>query len=288
MCNQVQMKWRYSFEKGSKKHQCPGCAHQTFNRVVDNVTKHYLPIEVGRCERINSCGYEGKIADYLKNNDIVYEKPVVIVEPTPMYISQHEVDNAMLRKGSKFHEFLGDKFSSSHRKMVKLRYRLGSIGDSVIYWQIDKDYKVRTGKIMDYNAVTGKRDKSVYPKWFHSSIRGFILKQCLFGEHLLSEMRGDVEIVESEKTAVIMSIFYPQKIWCATGGIQNLSLDRLKSFQGRKVTLHPDSGAYELWKQKTQDRIGVSRFMETHADKKGDDLADFYLSKMLSKYYSLL
>lgn len=47
---------------------------------------------------------------------------------------------------------------------------------------------------------------------------------CLYGEHLLFDTEGkDCIVVEAEKTAFVMSIIYPEFIWLATGGLNNLS-----------------------------------------------------------------
>jgi len=64
----------------------------------------------------------------------------------------------------------------------------------------------------------GKRNKDVKPYSLTSTAKGEVYKMCLFGEHLLNGDRS-VCIVESEKTAVIASFFYPEYDWLATGGV---------------------------------------------------------------------
>jgi len=50
--------YRYILEKGSKKHQCPGCKKKTFVRYVDTQNNNnYLPSQHGRCDRESNCGY---------------------------------------------------------------------------------------------------------------------------------------------------------------------------------------------------------------------------------------
>ena len=86
---------------------------------------------------------------------------------------------------------------------------------------------------MLYDGCTGKRIKQPYNHitWVHSLLKqqlkentskfldsdmlslfeNFNLKQCLFGEHLLpANPLMQVAIVESEKTAIIASMFFPQ------------------------------------------------------------------------------
>ena len=48
-------------------------------------------------------------------------------------------------------------------------------------------------------------------------------------------------VVESEKTAVIMSEVMPEYVWLATGGKTELSVAKLKPLAGRKVILFPDT-----------------------------------------------
>ena len=159
---------------------------------------------------------------------------------------------------------------------------------SSVFWQIDRDGKIRTGKIMLYNSDTGRRVKEPFNhiQWVHKVIKiePYHLQQCLFGEHLLSmDIDKPVAIVESEKTAIVASGFIPEYLWLATAGKNNLSEDKLKVLQGRKVTLFPDLMACDKWKEIANGVSGVtvSDVLERRASEadraKGLDLADYLL-----------
>jgi hypothetical protein len=124
----------------------------------------------------------------------------------------------------------------------------------------------------------------------------------LFGEHLLIDKIKPVAIVESEKTAVIASVYLPQFIWLAFGGI-GFNIDKCRILKGRTVTLFPDSSkpkegkptAFEQWSSKAKElshlaTFKVSDLLERKASeaekKQGFDLAD-YLIKYDCKAFTL-
>lgn len=164
---------------------------------------------------------------------------------------------------------------------------------STIFWQIDEDEKIRCAKVMLYDPENGKRVKEPYShiNWLHSELglKDFNIDQCLFGLHLLAEYpEKDVAIVESEKTAIIMSIVMPEFIWMATGGAGNLNLNKLKSLKNRKIILYPDKGEFEKWQKveiegkESNYKISTSNFLETTELSNGMDLADFYLNSSIN------
>ena len=153
-----------------------------------------------------------------------------------------------------------------------MRYRLGMSRDGgVIFWQIDEREMLRDGKIMYYRPDC-HRDHDRKPTWTNHLLRrchqmpeDWKPEHCLFGLHQthprplpngrggeivetetpLPKQGGDgggaIAIVESEKTAVIMSEVMPEYVWLATGGKTELSVAKLKPLAGRKVILFPDT-----------------------------------------------
>jgi hypothetical protein len=173
-------------------------------------------------------------------------------------------------------------------------YNVGTTKDgATIFWQIDGNNRIRAGKIIHYKA-DGHRNHDVMPQvnWVHNTLKlpDFNLSQCLFGEHLLRDTTKIVAIVESEKAAVVASIYLPSYLWLATGGKQNFSLiERCVALKGKKIVLFPDLKAFDDWKTKTdkfKNKLNISVFdlLEKNAIEQeraaGLDIADYLLKQV--------
>ena len=126
----------------------------------------------------------------------------------------------------------------------------------------------------------------------HSELKlpDFTLRQCFFGEHLLTDKTTTktIAIVESEKTAIIATHFISDFVWLATGGMNGcFNKDAVEVLSGREVVLVPDLGATDKWKSKLPllqsicKQVIVSSILEDNATDeqktKGLDIADFLL-----------
>lgn len=105
-------------------------------------------------------------------------------------------------------------------------------------------------------------------------------KWAYFGEHLLQDNTKPVAVVESEKTAIIAALEFPQFIWIATGSISNLNPERFKSLQGFNITIFPDRDGIESWRKKAQEianqgyKIQIDTTVTRYPGSPKDDLAD--------------
>ena len=115
---------------------------------------------------------------------------------------------------------------------------------------------------------------------------------CFFGQHLISEVRKPLAIVESEKTACLLSYFNPAFTWLATGGKSLLNHSKCQLIAKYDVTLFPDHDSYDEWKVLADEwDFKISKDCELWYDKeligKGEDIADYYinLSTCLDAYY---
>ena len=178
-------------------------------------------------------------------------------------------------------------------------YRVGTSrmwNGAAVFWQTDRDGNVRAGKIMGYDAAIGHRIKESFNQvsWVHSvrRVQDFRMKQCLFGEHLLSDTSATISakpvaIVESEKTALVAVHFIPDFIWLATGGMHGcFNSEAMQVLGGREVILFPDLKATEGWRRLPMlepvcRRATCSDLLERIATNEqrsqGLDIADFLL-----------
>jgi hypothetical protein len=95
-----------------------------------------------------------------------------------------------------------------------------------------------------------------------------------------------------QKTAVIMSGFYPAAVWLAIGSLSYLNAKRLAYVKERQIILYPDLGAFEKWRTKAEDMaadgfdIATSDLLELNATETdraaGLDLADYFIRQAIT------
>lgn len=244
--------FKYTLDRSSKKFLCPECGKKSLVKYVDS-EKNYANDVFGRCDREVNCGYVKRPDD----DAIVFVPYVKPATRDPSYINPNHANETLHGyEESNFTKWLTGIFGVDRVMAVIDLYRFGIDNSSpytkdwVIFWQYDMHGRIRSGKIIKYKE-DGHRDKEFAACWYHKRVRGgvelypeFNLKQCLFGEHLLpTNTSRPVAIVESEKTAIIASLFIDKYTWLACGGITQLSDDKAMALRGRSVTLFPDIGS---------------------------------------------
>lgn len=188
----------------ASRHTCPECKHKRcFSRYVDTEGTISFPEYVGRCNREQKCGYHLTPKTYFEQNPEQSGQSQVrerLFRPAPppsptSYIDGTLVERSMSHyKENKLFQFLSTQFGEDESLRLMKLYQVGTANHwqgSTVFWQTDTHGKVRTGKIMLYNPATGRRIKEPHNHitWVHSILHknGFNLKQCFFGEHLLSK-----------------------------------------------------------------------------------------------------
>ena len=292
------------------RHTCPICQRKRcFSRYIDTEKRISFPNHVGRCDHEQKCGYHFTPREFFDQNPMErknlmeettlrpYTKAQTAIAVPTSYIDRNIVRQSLkCYNTNKLYLFLASQLGVSSAMTLMERYQIGSSkhwDGATVFWQIDHKNRVRTGKIMLYNAETGKRVKEPYNyvTWVHSVLHkgDYNLKQCFFGEHLLAtDKTRPVALVESEKTALIASYYLPQYLWLASGGKNGcFNENSLSVLAGRNVVLFPNLGATEYW----QGKIGVMKsigidvqlfdYLEANAPpeerKEGYDIADYLL-----------
>ena len=297
------------------RHICPQCGFKkVFTRYVNQDTGEHLADQVGRCNREDRCGYHYPPARYYQDHPLAAQGPVQHGASSalhrPLYQPPSFIPD-MYFQGSLIHHsnnhlvtFLYGRFPAEEVNRAINNYHLGSSkhwAGSTVFWQVDYHGKVRAGKVMLYDQASGKRIKKPHHHitWVHSLLKlpGYHLEQCFFGEHLLKTAPFKVVgLVESEKTALIASLYFPDVLWLATGGLNNLTLAKCKVLKGRTVILYPDLNAFDKWAQKASclqsvAKVKVSALLETNATieerQRGLDLADYLLKSPYKKLLSV-
>lgn len=155
-------------------------------------------------------------------------------------------------------------------KMIK-NYAVGVSKDGLtVFWQIDEEARVHTGKMMRYKP-DGHRDKEsdynfdwVHAKLFRQKVydeEEYDYETCLFGQHLLPFCpKAQINLVESEKTAVIMAIYHggmTNQLWLATGGLQFFDRKHIQVLidQDRDIVVYPDKDGLKAWSERTLQLI---------------------------------
>ena len=250
-------------------------------------------------------------------------------EASEFYEKMHRVCEQSQPWGSHLVTWLRTKFPREQVDAALKRYHVGGTPDgATLWWQIDEQGRVHTGKAMLYNPLTGHRVKEQgFPvNWAHRMRRygepsELVVPQCLFGEHLINVdvnandnrhpdgmHRGAqssfssssslalqaatpplVMLVESEKTAIIMSLIKPDIVWLATGGKANFKEQMLWPLLGHEVAVYPDADALHDWavriaqlNRELEHRLyiptGYYNLMDhDEARREGWDLADILL-----------
>ena len=240
-------------------------------------------------------------------------KPKAIIETKKEMLIHPREDVAKLKEGLEHNVFVtwlrSLPWKDEQRKRLEQVLWLYCVrhwpkDGRVVFWQIDNEGRPHGAKMMAYNP-NGKRVKKEQdeersrPRWVHNQ-EGFRehldldhhqFVASLFGMHLMNRYpNATINIVESEKTALIMATAYgnlDKNLWLACGGLEFLKVEALRPLidSGRRVWVWPDKDGVEKWKAKVghliNDQFGIyTQFFDKYwipEDGKKADLADINL-----------
>ncbi|WP_455668908.1 DUF6371 domain-containing protein [Phocaeicola sp.] len=299
-----------SYKGRSSRYTCPKCGQpHCFTRYIDTWTGQYLADDVGICDHKNSCGYHKPPREYFKERGSGYYseyRQSYSLNRFTESSKERETDFIPMRiiedfeklnkKKNTLKEFLSGVFPLLGLQQVFSDYHIGTTKNGeTVFPQIDMQGRCRTAKIMAYDEsghrIKGKMDRI---DWLHARIMkkkglkpsDWNLKQCLFGEHLLSSRPDDkVCLVESEKTAIICKLRCPEYLWLACGGKQNLKPEMCQALAGRNVLLCPDADAVANWEEQSKllsfcRKTEMVRWYKHEAEDSKRDIADIILERL--------
>lgn len=309
------------YKGGRGRYECPQCRHKSeFTRYINKKTGEYVNKLCGICNRKEKCGYHSPPNNYIpkynvsgvssvssvsdvstvSNNNTVSNDTFDTVN-TDKHTNTLDTDNTfdtvsyndisktlnpdIAFKQNNFVKYLMKLFGDSLTIHLINKFKIGTGKNNyTIFYQIDNNNLIRTGKRILYDSDTGKRKGDI--TFIHKKIDiNYNLKQCLFGLNNLQDGNKEVCIFESEKTAILMSVFFPESICLATGGVGLLNAERFKILKEKKcfpIILYPDKSQFDNWKERAKRisselgiKINVSKSLEKYTETKGNDLADY-------------
>lgn len=299
--------WRERGAMGIRKMRCPQCGQVGYKPYIYPDGQRIDDI-CGKCDHETGCGYHLTPREYFKDHkqEGDHTNPnYVPPPPPPMVVIASEIAayyyclrpgaprNPLLRywidlirdnRDEKKVKQYTDNFLRALRQ-----FNVGTVqGGYTLWWIVDEELRIRTGKMMKYKA-DGHRDKTDKKgfSWIHNQpwakvgqLPGAEYVGCLFGLHQLKlfPKLTEVQIVESEKTAVLMTMFKPSMTWMATMGIGALNAQRLDPIIQRGITIvcHPDYDGRDKWQEKI-DRV-----------REDNPKAKIYLSDYVERHYHAL
>ncbi len=180
-----------------------------------------------------------------------------------------------------------------------------NIGNATVFWLVDHLGNIHGGQVILYDKFGNtikkpyrhnswvhkalikkyKKINTPIPKWLHQyNIRKGNKFGCLFGLNQLNDRNTSktIAIVESAKTAIIATAYYPDYIWLAIGSLGYLTEERIRPIYDRNIVFFPDNGGYVSWNKKVQQfnrngNLRITDFLERTGVEKGADLADYLI-----------
>lgn len=136
-------------------------------------------------------------------------------------------------------QYLRKTYGDLKTEDAKETYALGTSNDGgIIFWSINTNLNVLKAKIAYYDTNGKRTNKFRVP---YKNEDGYF--NCLFGEHLVYDKiktKKTIVLTESEKTAIIGYILFPQYVWVAYGGINGLTESKISPLIGHNVLIVPD------------------------------------------------
>ena len=232
-------KYVFTLEQSpSKKGACPMCKQNNCFRYYKN-----LPCEYGVCDHVNKCNYHNKPSEQnevtkkelynMVNNTIEKQAP----EPTKkIIVPSAEQLKVLENHSSLFHDFCINNLGITKEHLQKWNVGTDRWGNTAFVLQDITGKHMHIKYVIFLLSKDGKdcnRSDDKKP-FFLKAKENEQYKKCLYGEPLIKD-ETIICVVESEKTALIASWFYPQFSWVATGGANGAKVEAFSVLKGKQV-----------------------------------------------------
>lgn len=227
--------YKYQLDKSSKKHICPRCGKKTFVLYLD---ERGLPLSetVGKCDRKDNCAWHYSPRQYFQDNTTISNSTTRTMTPRnpprpkpipPDTIKPETFASTLKGYGNNslmifLHKAFDGIIGAQAVDRVAMSYAVGTarqFNGSPIFWQVDENGRIRTGKVMGYDPTTGKRIKQPRPQlaWVHSMMKdqlpNFRLQQCYFGSHRLINAERYAKGLTAKNKAFGLDIVINPAVW---------------------------------------------------------------------------
>ncbi|HLO60938.1 MAG TPA: DUF6371 domain-containing protein [Bacteroidales bacterium] len=266
----------------ARRTDCPHCGKRgKYSAYMDTMTNMLAPLQYGMC---SSCG----VYVIPPDNCMLEDEATVPGRFDGLYCDADTIDWNEYRhfhnsKGVENSFLLGlvQRFGVDRVKHVYDLYKLGRFDDDgIMFPYLYTDDHICSVKIMWYDGDLHrvKEGRKQHPHWLHNLVykndKGYVtdyrnleadddgnefvsykLKLCLFGHNqIVNEQEKTICLVESEKTAIIMSMVFPDFIWLASGGKTLIQDYKFTFFTGRRCLVFPDlsedNNVWNYWVKK--------------------------------------
>ncbi|MCA8831947.1 DUF6371 domain-containing protein [Hymenobacter pini] len=229
---------RYSLEKHPKpKGTCPSCNQKKVFRFFQDEEGNRLDEQFGICDRQAKCGYDHRPSGELftRSGEANDATETITLRPAA------DVAEALLAKtkdyGSNLHRYARSlTIPNEHLE----KWAVATDRDRTVFLHLNAERQLVNAKWFKYTEE-GKRDKLTQPYSFASTDEekkksakyGF----CLYGEHLIRHDNPErpICVVESEKSAVLASFFYPHLDWVACGAANGITDEKIHALYNRPI-----------------------------------------------------
>ncbi len=230
----------FRFEKSPKKKgTCPQCNSKNQFRFYEDREGNRQGDEFGKCERTNNCGYHKY--PLAGNTDItkllVSQVPdsKEVIFPNKVWVNKFE--DWLQNNNSNFHLFwIAKGIPKEH--FLKHGVATDNKGKTIFILK-NKDNRIVNAKWFTYGPDGHKiKDKGKFTTFTMTqpTDEKTMYGMCLYGEDLLDPNKAKIVIiVESEKTKVIASFYYPEFDWVACGSKNGLTDEKISVLFGRKI-----------------------------------------------------